>query len=267
MSKFLGQHFLENDEATMKIVREIDAQAGETILEIGPGHGALTIPLSEAAQKAGAKIVAVEKDQKLAEALQLVASRGNMTHLEVIQGDILEFLQNPSLYIDKIAGNIPYYLTGKLLRIIGEMEAKPSRVILMIQKEVAERICAEPPRMNRLAASVQFWSKPKIIARIPRTDFSPPPEVDSAVIMLESIKDKEKDADGSLLYYAAVRGLFAQPRKMIINNLEGGGTDRKEALAVLEKLDIDPKSRPQDLSIEQIRKIAENIAFLGSVHK
>ena len=86
----------------------------------------------------------------------------------------------------KIVGNIPYYITGKLLRIISELEHKPERTVLLIQKEVALRICATPPDMNRLAASVQFWADAEIIAHVPRNDFSPAPEVDSAVVVLNA---------------------------------------------------------------------------------
>jgi 16S rRNA (adenine1518-N6/adenine1519-N6)-dimethyltransferase len=129
----------------------------------------------------------------------------------------------------------------------------------MVQKEVAERICAEPPRMNRLAASVQFWAQPKIIARVPRTDFSPPPEVESAVVEFTVRAPAIGNGLPEERYYKAMRAIFAQPRKTVLNNVAAGsGGNRNEIAASLSALAIDPNSRPQDLSIEKISRIAEN---------
>lgn len=262
MPRYLGQHFLQNEAVVKKIIAAVDPRAGETIIEVGPGRGALTIPLAAACAKSGAKLIAVEKDAKLAEVLRENPALGGV---EIVKADILEFLKGgapvavaarPVATPQKIVGNIPYYLTGHLLRAIGDLSPQPTRAVFTIQKEVAERICAEPPRMNRLAASVQFWAEPKIIARVPRGDFSPPPEVDSAVIALETKGGASKRGGSSDHYYAAVHAIFAQPRKMLINNLVGGGLGRDDALALLRKFDINEKSRPQDLSVEKIVAIA-----------
>jgi 16S rRNA (adenine1518-N6/adenine1519-N6)-dimethyltransferase len=146
--------------------------------------------------------------------------------------------------------------------MIGELKNQPKVTIIMIQEEVAERICAQPPKMNRLAASIQYWAKPKIIARAPKTDFSPPPEVDSAVIKLETLEETGRTSN----YYEVMRAIFAQPRKTILNNLGDANLgssvgDTKETKAniilKLQKLGIDPGSRPQNLTIENIRAIAE----------
>jgi 16S rRNA (adenine1518-N6/adenine1519-N6)-dimethyltransferase len=190
----------------------------------------------------------------------------------------------------KIVGNIPYYITGKLLRVISELDQKPVRAVLMVQKEVAERICAVSPEMNRLAASVQFWADARIIAIVPKKDFSPPPEVDSAVIVLETKKWAldGTPAHGSAahidpeLYYRAVRGIFAQPRKTLLNNImaidnalnekndKNGPDDKpkmshgKEVVAArLMECGIDPAARPQDLDIAQITLIANTL--LGEI--
>jgi len=158
----------------------------------------------------------------------------------------------------KIVGNIPYYITGKLLRVVSELPHKPERVVLLIQKEVAERICAAPPDMNRLAASVQFWAQPSIVSFVSKKDFSPPPEVDSAVIVL-STKTAFATAIDPTLYYKTVRGVFAQPRKTIINNVAAmlSGVSKKEKIAEqLRSMGIDPEDRPQNLAVEQLITLA-----------
>jgi 16S rRNA (adenine1518-N6/adenine1519-N6)-dimethyltransferase len=269
MPRFLGQHFLKNDAAIKKIVAAIGLRAGETIIEIGPGHGELTIPLAAAAEKVGASVIAVEKDAKLADALRARITIANADILGYLESEDFQHIRKPF----KLVGNIPYYLTGHLLRIIGGLATggpknfAAERCVFTIQKEVAERICAEPPRMNRLAASVQFWAVPKIIARIPRGDFSPPPAVDSAVIQLDAKPLPGATADTSAKsaqYYAAVRALFAQPRKTAVNNLVSAGMDRKNVVEMLQNMGVDEKSRPQNLTIKNIWHIAEHFS---SVHK
>jgi 16S rRNA (adenine1518-N6/adenine1519-N6)-dimethyltransferase len=280
MPNYLGQHFLKNSAVIAKIITALDPRAGETIVEIGPGHGELTIPLAAACANVGAKIIAVEKDEKLAVVLRAKIAMAKIENIEVVDGDILEFLKTagPAKSNEtatqivlrknlpfKLAGNIPYYLTGHLLRVVSELDgaAKPARTVLMIQKEVAERLAAAPPKMNRLAASVQFWAEPKIIALVPRTDFSPPPEVDSAVVQLIA-KTAAGDIVDAKRYYATVQALFAQPRKTVFNNLRAGmaqgqrENDKTTVGAMLFELGIDPKSRPQDLTVALIQRIAQS---------
>lgn len=286
MPNYLGQHYLKNSAVIKKIIAAINPQSGETIIEVGPGHGELTVPLAGACEKIGAKIISVEKDKKLAEALRLKmeslkTGELKLGRVDILNGDALSILPSQVINLQsfKIVGNIPYYITGHLLRAVSELDAKPTRAVFTIQKEVAERICASPPRMNRLAASVQFWAKPKIIAHVPPVDFSPPPKVDSAVIQLDaralnadsaenhSEGGDIKSPDNAEHYYAAVRVLFAQPRKTILNNLAAGltspPTTKSEIITMLSQLGIDPKARPQDLTIENIAKIAA----CPSVHK
>lgn len=262
MRQKLGQHFLINPEVPEVIVAALEPTAGDTIIEVGPGHGELTQAIVSAIKASGAdnvRIIAVERDPALAEEVRQRFKE--YSFLEVVEADILQFLKDPEAGATtkngyKLVGNIPYYLTGHLLRVVGERETQPARTILMIQKEVAERIAAEPPRMNRLAASVQFWAKPQILIDVPKEDFNPPPEVESALILLSA---KEKPVTDKEVYYALVRKLFAQPRKTIMNNLAGKNSDDKnKALAILEKLSVSPDSRPQDLSVIQIAKISES---------
>lgn len=250
MPRYLGQHFLKNPAAAKKIIAALGLKKNDVVVEIGPGHGELTVPLAKACEEAGARIVAIEKDKPLTEGL-----RGkNMKNVEVVQGDALELLPTVATTHYKLAGNIPYYITGHLLRLVGELEKKPERAIFMVQKEVAERISAAPPKMNRLAASVQFWADAKILFHILRSDFSPPPEVDSAVILLQTKHPGPKSPEA---YYAAVRAAFAQPRKTILNNL-AAAHGKEKALASLAAAGVDPKSRPQNLTIAQIEEISTN---------
>lgn len=260
-NKFLGQHFLKSETAVKKIVATIDPQKGEVVIEIGPGHGELTHSLAEACKKSGAKLVTIEKDPALAETLKEGFKNTGVT---MIQGDALKLLAAGSSMLDlsgnpvKLVGNIPYYLTGRLLRIASELPQRPIRCVFMVQQEVAERAMAVPPDMNRLAASIQFWAKPKIIVRVPKEDFDPMPEVDSVVLSLGLIRGtKTENADASRGYYAAMHALFAQPRKTILNNL-AAKMEKAEAEGLLRAQGIDPGLRPQDLSVESIERIGDN---------
>ncbi len=255
-NKLLGQHFLKNPHVAQTIVRALDPRAGEIIFEIGPGHGELTLALAEAAKNAGAKVVAIEKDPALAETLSARID----PDVEIIAGDALKILAEEiskrGAENFKIAGNIPYYLSGHLLRTISELQNKPSRVIFTVQKEVAERIIAAPAKMNRLAASVQFWATPKIIGRIPKEDFDPMPHVDSAIISLDRAEPRAAQPEK---YYELVRAVFAQPRKTIFNNIASHFKNftRPEIENLLEKCGIQPGARPQNLSVKDIVSLAQ----------
>lgn len=278
----LGQHFLKNAAILRTIADAVAMENDDRVIEIGPGHGELTVPLADAAAAHGAhgKIFCIEKDRTLIDGLQTIAAQKNLVaqtarreksasaRVNIIEGDALKLLpgvvakkilrsEDGGAAPYKIAGNIPYYITGKLLRVISELEYKPERVVLLIQKEVAERICAAPPNMNRLAASVQFWARAEIIADVPRKDFSPPPDVDSAVIVLKT-KKMSSNIDPTL-YYETVRAIFAQPRKTLVNNLgamAGRNVSKNEIVAQIKKIGCAPDARPQDLSIEQIVSLA-----------
>jgi 16S rRNA (adenine1518-N6/adenine1519-N6)-dimethyltransferase len=273
----LGQHFLKNAAILEKIIGALAIADGDRVIEIGPGHGELTAPLAHAAHGKRCEIFCIEKDHALIGGLEVFAAQENVAamggaddrasagpRVTIIEGDALKLLPDMAttkISNYKIVGNIPYYITGKLLRTISECEHKPERTVLLIQKEVALRICAAPPGMNRLAASVQFWADAEIIAQVPRKDFSPPPDVDSAVVVLNTKIFAGKPARdlNPVLYYRAVRAIFAQPRKTLLNNLSAaaGETVKKNDIAArIEKIDVNPDARPQDLSIVQIASLA-----------
>jgi 16S rRNA (adenine1518-N6/adenine1519-N6)-dimethyltransferase len=261
----LGQHFLKNKGVLQKIAAAAHLEAATTIVEVGPGHGELTNFLIE---EVGGKtnIILIEKDPALFE--ELKERFENQSRIDVRNGDALKLLPSIVVLLPLgdycVVGNIPYYITGKLLRTISELERKPKRSVLMVQEEVADRICAVPPSMNRLAASVQFWAETTIAMRVPKSDFLPPPKIDSAMIVMTVKKDAPLAE--SERYYRAVRAIFSQPRKTLLNNIAAfqlsqtsTTPEKQECIKALEGLSIDPKIRPQNLSVEDIVLIAKKL--------
>jgi len=269
MRKKLGQYFLKDKSVLRKIAWLLDAKPNDVIVEIGPGHGELTKYLLEAKPE---KVIAIEKDKrlvgKLRKNIQFPISnfqtnpKSQNPKLEIVEDDILRAL--PTLFNQlktdnyKLIGNIPYYITGYLLRILGELEHKPELIVLTVQKEVAERICAIPPKMNLLAASVQFWATPTIAGVVNRKAFNPPPEVDSAIIKLVP----KSYILNSKSYYQFIKILFKQPRKTVLNNLSAGlEIPKEEAVKRLTKQGIKPGMRPQNLSIEDLLNLSVDNVF------
>ena len=177
MNKRLGQHFLKNKKILEEMARTAEITKNDIVLEVGPGLGSLTEILATRAKK----VIAVEKDCDLIPILR--DKFLNYKNVEIIAGDILQIFNQFKNY--KIVANIPYYITSRFLRLfLSETKFRTKLMVLMVQKEVAERICAKPPRMNLLALSVQLYAKPEIIRKVSRGQFSPPPKVDSAIIKL-----------------------------------------------------------------------------------
>jgi len=253
--KSLGQNFLKNKDSVKKIIDTLSLKDGDVIIEIGPGHGELTSELVSSGKNI--KIITVEKDESLISLLQKKFG----SSIKIATGDALVLL--PKIIKKeglnhkefKILGNIPYYITGYLLRTLGELPKKPSVVILTIQKEVAERLCAKPPKMNLLAASVGLWGETKIISYIKKSEFSPVPKVDSAIIFI-TINDLKKDALWKT-YYSFIKTLFKQPRKTILNNLSKTAVSKNELLEMFSDLHISKDARPQNLDIKTIREFSK----------
>jgi len=239
--KSLGQHFLTCQWVVDTLIKSAELSLSDTVLEIGPGTGILTRALAQHSKK----VIAIEKDEGLARQLKEKLALGGIKNVEVIAGDILKIFPEILPAVDfKIVANIPYYLTGRLLRLIFEKEPRPKTVVLTIQKEVALRITAQPPDMNLLALSVQAFGKPKIIKTIPKECFSPKPKVESAIISISDISDKFFISNhiSPDLFFRVARTAFSKKRKMLRHTL--GAFNKTKSTA-----------RPQELSLEQWMRI------------
>lgn len=217
-SKGLGQNFLIDKSALKRMVEAADLQLGDSVLEIGPGLGALTQELAKRAKK----IIAIEKDPKMVGILKETLK--DFKNVEIIQGDILKFpIPSSKFQVSsyKIVANLPYYITSPVIRKFLESKNHSKEMVLIIQKEVAQRICATPPKMNLLAVSVQFYAKAKIISFVSKKSFWPQPKVDSAIIKISRIRTNLPRINTNIFFKIARAG-FSQPRKQILNNLSKG---------------------------------------------
>ncbi len=246
--KSLGQHFLTSSHYLGLIADTAHIVAGEQVVEIGPGEGALTQELL----KRGAKVVAIEKDHRLIPVLTERFSEDIAAGRLVIQeGDILN-LSARDLGLKKpyaLVANIPYYITGAILEKFLSEEQQPSRMVVLVQKEVAERI-ARDPKESILSLSVKAYGKPSYIKTVPAGAFSPPPEVDSAILSIEGISRERfsnKQQEGH--FFALLHVGFGQKRKLLRRNLEA--LLGKESLSALARQGIPEKARAEDVSIEK----------------
>lgn len=254
-NKRLGQNFLVNRGIIEKIIAASALTAHDAVLEVGPGHGALTFEL---AKKAG-KVIAIEKDRELATLLRAELAEKKIANVEIIEGDILKFLVSGfkfQVISYKVVANIPYYLTSALIRRLLELAQPPERIILTIQKEVAQRIVAHSGKESILSLAVKFYADAKILFYVSRGSFSPAPNVDSAVI--EIIPRKEKQTVAPEVFFAVVKAGFSAPRKKLFSNLAKGLSLEKENLSVkLGDLGIDAHARPEQISLTQWVSLAQ----------
>jgi len=255
-NKTLGQNFLTDKNVLQKIIEASEIKKTDTILEVGPGIGTLTQQL---ASRAG-EVVAIEKDPAMCKILsETMAEFKNVT---VVQDDILhntkDLIHNTNY---KVVANIPYYLTSPLIRKFLELNPSaggpPEFMVLMIQKEVAQRICAKPPKLNLLAVSVQFYAEPKIMSYVSKNSFFPAPKIDSAIIKITPKNIIEKN--NSDLFFKVVKAGFSHPRKQLLGNLVGELKIKKEtAQNWLLQNNIKPTQRAETLSVEQWVQLAMN---------
>lgn len=245
----MGQNFLTDKSVLAKIIAAAGLKPTDTVLEIGPGKGVLT---RELAKQAG-RIVAVEKDWRLAALLQ--EDFKNTENIEIVQTDILKFLKSWPVKNYKVVANIPYYLTSRLIRLLLESPRPPREMVLLVQQEVAQRICAQPPRMSLLTIAVQFYAQAKIIAQVPRGAFRPQPKVDSAIIKITPLK-KTRNEDFARRFFRVVKAGFSQPRKQLQNNLRQGlKINQEKVLVALASLRINPAQRAESLTLEEWLKL------------
>jgi 16S rRNA (adenine1518-N6/adenine1519-N6)-dimethyltransferase len=245
--KGLSQSFLVDRRVSASIARAADLGPADAVLEIGPGLGILT---RELLQRAG-HVVAVELDAQLAPALPGLL--GEPANLEVVHGDALA-LDPATLFPGpyKVVANLPYHITSPLLlRLLG-VPHPPTRLVVMIQKEVAERIAAPVGQLSYLAVAVQLYAEPRIVRTVPASAFHPRPKVDSAVLRLDVRPAPAVAPEAPQALLQLVQAGFKQPRKQLRNSLaEGLGCKPADAEALLRRGAVDPARRPQTLSVAE----------------
>jgi 16S rRNA (adenine1518-N6/adenine1519-N6)-dimethyltransferase len=255
--KGLAQHFLISRHILDKITAAADLSATDTVLEIGPGLGILT---KELVRQSG-QVNAVELDNKLADILK--TSLAGFKNFSIINRDILEI--EPGKLLEeqahgqnqyKVVANLPYYITSAVIRHFLEATVKPTLMVIMVQKEIAQAITAKPGELSLLAISVQFYGQPRVVTYVPAECFYPAPKVESAVLRIDLYPKPLLDISNVDGFFRLVRAGFTSNRKQIANSLALGlGLPKNDLLPLLEKAGIDNKRRAETLSIEEWGKL------------
>ena len=255
--KGLGQNFLLDPVVLDKVVNAAGVTAEDAVLEIGPGLGSLTRHLARAARQ----VTAVEIDGNLIPLLQQVLAAE--PNVRVIHGDILELdpaeIMGGDPYL--VVANIPYYITSAILRHLLDSQNRPQRLVLTMQREVAERICAAPGDLSLLALSVQVYGSPRSVLRIPAGAFYPPPNVDSTTLRIDLHPQPRIPTEQMDAFFRLARAGFSQKRKTLRNALSGGlGWKPDQGVQLLQAAQIDPQRRAETLTIEEWARLTA--AFL-----
>ncbi len=255
--KSLGQHWLHDEASLDAMVQAGAITPDDTVVEVGPGLGTLTVKLLEAAKK----VIAIELDDELAhglkgrvEALGLPESIKNDvdSRLEVVRANILEYDFSQITPNYKVVANIPYYLTSNLIRTLLEAKNPPSIMALLVQKEVAERIVAKPGQMSILAVSVQFYAQAEALDLVPAALFTPPPKVDSQIIKLTRRQEPLFPDVDTKQFFKVVKAGFSEKRKKLRSSLSGALHLEKSVVdSLLIRAEISPEARAQELTLEQ----------------
>jgi len=251
--KSLGQNFLVDPTHRARIVDAADLTVDDTVLEIGPGPGVLTELIAAAA----GRVIAVELDDRLVPFLQeRFAAQPNVT---IIHGDILR--SDPGALAEgrpyKVVANLPYYITSAAIRHLLEAKSAPEVLVLTVQKEVGERMVAQPPDMSLLALGVQFYCTGWIVAKVPAGAFYPVPKVDSAVVRLDRRSTPVAEDVDAGRFFAVARAGFSQPRKQLRNSLASGlQMAPVDVECWLASAGIDPKRRAETLSLAEWAALA-----------
>lgn len=252
-NKALGQHWLKDPASLNTMLKAAQVSKQDTILEIGPGLGYLTEHLVQEAKQ----VVAVEADHELIEPLKVQFFQA--TNFTVEYGDILQYNLGRLPQNYKVVANIPYYLTSQLLKTLLTSTNPPSTLTLLIQKEVAERIIAQPGNMSVLALSVQYYAKANIVAEVGKELFDPPPKVDSAIIHIARYSQPVFVADEQLLFRIIKSG-FSSKRKMLHNTLSAGlYISSEDIIQSLQRCHIPTTARAQELGLEQWHALYEQL--------
>ncbi len=259
--KSLGQNFLKDESVLNRIIASAKLSKEDMVIEIGPGQGALTEKLAEVCKK----VIAIEIDDRLIEPLhdKFVEDK----NIEIIHDDILKLnlpeliekeLKENNVSSYKVVANIPYYITAPIIRLFLETKIPPTEVIFMVQKEVAERICAKKGEMSILAVSVQYYAKAEFLFTVFKESFDPVPKVDSAIIKITRNIEQEKiSKEETKKFFRVVKSGFSAKRKTLINNLSNSlQLDKKEIEEKLLSLGFDANVRAQELGVEDWKNLA-----------
>lgn len=243
-NKSLGQHWLKDRSVLAAIADEADLDGTDTVLEVGPGLGTLT---SELLRRSG-RVVAVEFDEELARKLpgQFPGKPLEVVHEDIIKYDLSAL---PAGY--KVVANVPYYITSKIIEKLMTASNKPSVVVILVQKEVAERVAAETGDMSILAVGTQIFAETRLGIAVPREYFTPPPKVDSQVVVLTTRPKPLVTKENERLFFRVVKAGFGAKRKMLRSSISAGlSLDKPETEDLLKSVSIDSSKRAEDLSID-----------------
>ncbi len=257
--KSLGQNFLFDDQVLGRIVAAASLTATDHVLEIGPGLGHLTEHLANAA----AAVTAVELDQRYLPILQ--DRLGHLPQVRLIHGDILE--QNLALLFPqqsyKVVANVPYYITGAILRHLLSAQSKPSLMVMTVQKEVAQRLAAKPGDLSLMAVSVQFYGQARLVSTIRAGAFWPRPEVDSAIVRLDLYPEPLLPLAQEDAFFRVVKAGFSQKRKQLKNNLLALGMGSERVAAALQQAHIDGQRRAETLNLPEWVALYQNLSVVA----
>lgn len=246
--KSLGQNFLVDRRIVSRIITAADLTPHDTVLEIGPGRGILTRPLAERA----ASLTAIELDNDLA--ADLTTEFAQRPHVRIVHADAREIdidSATPSDAPYKLIANLPYYAAQPIIRRFLEADCKPALMVVMVQREVARNMTAAPGDMSLLSVATQLYGRPRIVASVPPRAFRPAPKVTSAIVRIDVFREPAITLDSIEAFFTLVRAGFSAPRKQIHNCLRQGlSIPRHDAENILTQAGIDPKRRPQTLSLE-----------------
>lgn len=272
--KYLGQNFLIDKKILQKMIMAADLKKDDIVLEVGPGMGFLTEKLAEKAEL----VLGVEKDTRLVNFLKKKFKA--QKNIKIVEGDIIKNFQFLISFVSrnlrqsrdnfqsifklsdfqtknyKVVANIPYYITSRFLRIFLKNKRKPKTIVILVQEEVAKRICAQKGQSSILSLSVQYYGKPQILDFVPKEAFHPKPKVDSAILKIEVFKKPPYQVDNEKLFFKIIKAAFSSRRKQLINSLSSGlKISKKETEKILRKCQIPPRARPQDLGLDNLKNL------------
>ncbi len=262
--KFLGQNFLVSEQTTDKILDTARLRSEDIVLEVGSGLGVLTRKMAERV----AKVIAVEKDQELADWLEKELE--SFPNVEIVAGDILEINRDWRLEIDeqhKVVSNLPFNISKIVIKKLLQKYNPPTEMTLMVQKEVAESICSQPPKMDLISVAVQLYAEPEYVQTVPRNHFWPQPKVNAAIIRLttrpsywRARTEKERRFVNQELFFKLARAGFGHRRKQLTGLLQKElGLDRQKVIKLLKECDINPKARAETLSVQKWMELTEKV--------